>query len=82
MPKKTRRQKIAAEKRRAQSVHTVPQYTLPTNYAPTKKVPQQVQKPLRENNYLYQDIRKTLVLGIFFIAFEIGLFFASPHLGW
>ncbi|RJR15436.1 hypothetical protein C4579_02240 [Candidatus Microgenomates bacterium] len=82
MPKKTRRQKIATEKRHAQNVHSQFQYSLPTNLVTTKKEPATTNMQLNNHSYLHQDILKTLILGFLFIALEFGLFFASPRLGW
>ena len=80
MPKKTRREKIAAEKRRELRPEITPLYSLPTNYTPSNTT--KITQTTSDSTYLYHDIRKTLVLGAFCIIAEIALFFISPQLGW
>ncbi len=77
MPKKTLKEKIHAESRYKRLVS--PSII---NYSFTSKSKKMTDVSGQVLEYNSSDIRKTLILGIFFISLEIALAVYAPKWGW
>lgn len=78
MPRKSRKQKMRAAIRKAH-IHVSPAYSF-TAQLQTKNV---LSSELRSHvSLIVADLRKTLVLGIVFLAALLILYFYSNQLGW
>ena len=77
MPKKTRKQKIAAQTR---VIKTNSSHEFSFTASPSHSVSNVTVDTSDHENI--NDIRKTIILGTLFVVFEFLLYFGSPRLGW